>query len=371
MKNKIWIQSSQDFKVADLGINHRELPIGIYLLKIDPFGQFYLTYLFEKFAFDYKVYGVQTKFVERVSKFSNTSSENLGILLNGTKGTGKTVTAKLIANDLNMPVIIVDTEYENFQNYFNGLDQDICIFIDEYEKIFGESNDLLTIMDGVLNSEHKRSFILTTNTIYISESLLQRPSRIRYLKTFKDLDKDTIIEIVKDCLIYPELAEDVIRFISTLEVVTMDIVKQICIEVNTFKESPEEFSDVFNVKKNNSKVNAYLLDENGEKIDPVPFLANVPYNQKDLHQGGSFYINKEYFGEILETQGDYLVDVQINTCDNRISTRRAIAVLKEHNLVDEDKYCWNRGEDIGDKETTLMVKILLVPQDVYRYSLVY
>lgn len=50
----------------------------------------------------FKIYGMESKLIEHVMRtFENTTS-NLGMLFNGIKGTGKTITAKIIANRTNL-----------------------------------------------------------------------------------------------------------------------------------------------------------------------------------------------------------------------------------------------------------------------------
>lgn len=51
-------------------------------------GELYLEEIADRFEFNFKVYDMEEEFIEHVlTTYSNTNS-NLGILLNGTKGTG-------------------------------------------------------------------------------------------------------------------------------------------------------------------------------------------------------------------------------------------------------------------------------------------
>lgn len=238
----------------------------IYKVNIDGFGRFYLTKVSDDFSFDYKLYGLETKLVDRVLKtYQSTDSGNLGVLLNGLKGTGKTVTSKIIANKLNQPIILVTSSFDkaDVSGFLNSISQNITIFIDEYEKIFGESTKMLTIMDGALNSEYRRVFLLTTNKLYLDENLIQRPSRIRYLKKFDNLMPEVVQEIVDDLLIHKQFSKDCVDFISNLETITVDIVKSVLSEVNIHAESPATFQNVFNVKKIKGKYNVLVREPDG------------------------------------------------------------------------------------------------------------
>lgn len=281
MNNK-WNQSGNRYDVGSVATQKELLDKGVYSIELDPMtGQLYLERLQDDFKFGYKTYGIQQKFIDRVDKTYNNTNGNLGILLNGVKGTGKSVTAKMLCNTLNLPVILITKAYKSIPDFINHIQQDVLILVDEFEKVFvsddygDNSTSLLTVMDGVLDNGTRRVFLLTTNSLRINENLLQRPGRIRYLKTFTDLDKDTIEMIVDDLLIHPELRDDTIAFISKLKIITVDIVKAIVSEVNIHNEPPTEFENVFNIEKQNDVYKAYVVNnETGEKI----FLRNITEN---------------------------------------------------------------------------------------------
>jgi hypothetical protein len=312
---KIWAQNDQTFWLRSFGVSHKILPNEVFTLEVDPLGNMYLSRVADSFAFDYKVYDLEENLIQRVKRTFAEVPGNLGILMNGTRGTGKTVTAKVMCNELNLPVIIVGKYIEGGADYLNSIPQDITIFIDEYEKIFEENHTLLSIMDGAMNSEHKRVFILTTNSLYINENLIQRPGRIRYLKTFKDLSTTAIMEIVNDCLVRKEYTDDIIRFISLLEMITVDIVKTICQEVNVHNQKPDSFADVFNVRKISEKFDIFLIDENtGVQTSAMPIFTAVKVRPHcEFEEGYSFYINSEYIGEIIDILGDRIIKVKIDS----------------------------------------------------------
>lgn len=306
-KDILWTNLDDRLYLGGPAVQTENLDNAVYELNYDENRNvFYLIKLFDKFDFDYKIYDLETSFVERVIKtYESTSFGNLGILLNGLKGTGKTVSSKIISNRLNQPTIIVDNEFPNLnpQSFLNSIPQNITIFIDEYEKVYGDSSKMLTIMDGVLNSSYRRAFILTTNNLYIEENLLQRPSRIRYLKKFKDLSANVVEEIVDDCLKFPQFKKDCLAFISSLEVITVDIVKAIVAEVNIHEESPNEFGDVFNVNKLRGKYNIYIEDNAFEPIEKK--VSIYPKPEYDDHMVGNYFqIDHEYAG-IIEKVIDF------------------------------------------------------------------
>jgi len=302
---KKWSQSGNDFWLKDITTYVDGLPLGVYTLEKSMFG-FYLTRIEDSFSFSHKIYGLESGLIDRVKRTWESTNKNLGILLNGLKGTGKTVTAKTICNELKLPVILVNSNPEDggVPEYLSSIDQDCIVFIDEYEKIYGEDSDLLTIMDGVLSSENRKLFLLTTNKTYVNENLIQRPSRIRYFKTFKDLSPNVIEEIVDDLLVHKQHKTDLIKFISNLEIITIDVVKTVIEEVNIHNEAPEEFKDVFNVKKISGRYTLYEVKEDGNKTIETVYKKNVkisprpPFNPD--HIDSWFYFDGEHFGIITD-----------------------------------------------------------------------
>ena len=246
---------SKEFDLLDAG--------AVYSIGIDEVGRFFLTKKSDGYKFDYKLYGLETDFINRVVKTYSKTQGNLGILLNGIKGTGKTVSSKLIATKINLPIIVVDRKMDGVHTFLNTITQDITVFIDEYEKIYGESSQMLTIMDGALNSTYRRLFLLTTNELYVDRNIIERPSRVRYLKMFGNLKPDVVEEVVDDILEYTQFKKECITFISSLETITIDIVKAVLNEVNIHEEGPSVFESVFNVKKIKGSYNVNLVEDGG------------------------------------------------------------------------------------------------------------
>ena len=284
---KVWSANGKSLYLSHPSEEFDELENAVYTIGIDPLERLYLSKVNDEFTFDYKLYGLESKFIERVLKTYSHTNGNLGILLNGLKGTGKTVTAKQIANKLNQPTILVDTPFKGLPTFLNSISQNITIFIDEYEKQYRDSSSMLTIMDGALNSEFRRVFLLTTNELYVERNMIERPSRVRYLKKFDNLSPDIVEEIVDDCLVHKQFKKDCISFISTIETITVDTVKAVLSEVNIHCEAPSNFADVFNIKKIGGRYILKLKEKdgtlseiaNGVAISPRPTFSedNVGY----------------------------------------------------------------------------------------------
>lgn len=235
---------------------------GIYQVHQNPqTGELYFVRVADKFHFGFKLYGVDETLITHVIDTYNKQpvKKNLGVLLNGAKGTGKTVTAKLLANKLGLPVVLCERPYPGLDRLLAGINHDCIFMFDEFEKNFRlkcdddedcAGEDLLSIMDGVYNADHCHVFIMTTNKLRVNDNLISRPSRIRYIKSFGEvIDRKILEEFVDDNLIYKEYKGEIMEFIDTLTMATIDIVKSIVEEVNLHHCGVETFKSFFNVKE--------------------------------------------------------------------------------------------------------------------------
>lgn len=301
--NNVWSKQGNDYYLGEISNQEATLENAIYKVMQTPHGMLYLSRTQDKFSFPYKVYGVETDFINRVVKTYKNTKSNLGIIFNGIKGTGKTVTAEMICNELKMPVLIISLAFPGINNFINDIQQDIILFIDEFEKVYNEQDhSVLSIMDGALNNQYRKIFLLTTNNLYVNENLVERPGRVRYVKKFEGLSLKYITEIVDDKLVYKELKKEVIEFIATLQIITIDNVKAIIDEVNIHNEVPKKFADIFNVKQAVRKSNVIWND--GKKdiivwkeqnISPKVFIEG---NEDETSEGSELVVNGTCVGFI-------------------------------------------------------------------------
>lgn len=323
--NSVWSKSGSSYRLSEISHQQQTLPTGIYRLEYnEAFGFFHLDHVQDKFSFPYKIYGVETEFIQRVKKSWDNTVGNMGVLLNGLKGTGKTVTAELICNELNLPVILVQKHYGGLVTFLNSIQQDVIVFIDEYEKVYNKyDNSLLSVMDGAFRTDSRKMFLLTTNELNIEKNMLQRPSRIRYIKSYTDLTLDIIMEVVDDKLVHTHLREQTIKMISELPIITMDLVKAVVEEVNIHQEDPALFKDIFNVSGDQSDIyNVFILNEDGSRTQYATSAVVHPSYLSSYEEGEGLYVQKRRVGTISKfiNKSQLLVEVENVPVDDEEET---------------------------------------------------
>lgn len=304
VKELIWLKNGRSYSQIEDSVKLiQKLPKKVYTMCEDRYERIYLEEYASEFYFDFKIYGLESDFVNHVMKtFENTTS-NLGILLNGTKGTGKTVTAKILANKMNLPVIIVPRSMSGLQDFISKLNSEVILFFDEFEKSFNrEDSTILSIMDGVYNAKYRKIFILTTNQLYINDNLIGRPSRIRYKKTFSNLSPETIKEYLEDNLKDKSKADQVVSMIDSLSISTIDILKSIVEEINIHECDTSVFKKWINVEtaKYSWKFFCKRVDSDDEEYG----IYNLESFKRDLER-----VPKNKYGE----HNIYMCNTSTNT----------------------------------------------------------
>jgi hypothetical protein len=241
----------QTSKLVEIYQTTPQLVPGLYVLRSSMSG-LYLRHM-KPFEIPPKVYGDCSKFSQRVLKTFSLLDRGMGVLLSGEKGTGKSMTAKIMAQQAMMkgiPVIIIDQPFAgtNVISFLDELPNRCMFFIDEWEKIYAKESNrtfFLGVLDGTCRSRHL--WVMTTNTEKVGEFFISRPGRIRYHKKYEGLPEGYIRGIVSDHIQDPDLRDAVIRVAQGIYNISPDVLMAIIEETVLHKESPEKFMNFFNV----------------------------------------------------------------------------------------------------------------------------
>lgn len=256
----------------------KELAVKNYIFNFDEFGNCWLEDA-EDFKIPKKVYDVNSGMRKDIKRAFEFYDKNMGVLLTGNKGQGKSLNAKLLCKEMGIPTILVTKSIPkdvNFVRFFNSIKQNYCFFIDEFEKLFadkGRTNEnkdyheqdvFLSFMDGVLTNEHKVLFLLTTNDS-VSEYFINRPSRVKFLQEYDELSEEVFNMIVSDKLENKSFREDLEDNVSLINL-NIDLLISIIEDINLFKKPFSEFKEVYNYKLEQYKYEMNFIEGGIEKF---------------------------------------------------------------------------------------------------------
>lgn len=205
-------------------------------------GRIGLVKVANQFEFPFKIYDLGIEgFIQKVrdtwnNEYFESKKQNLGVILNGVKGTGKTIASKILCNELELPVVIIPGYIQGMVEFISSLEFECVVFLDEAEKMFDEddleaSQALLKVIDGAINRSRKL-YVLTTNSLNLNENLLGRPGRIRYIKQFDNISLSCVEDYLKDNLLDPEKKNEILDVVDSLEVSTIDTLRALVDEIN-------------------------------------------------------------------------------------------------------------------------------------------
>jgi len=227
------------------------LPTGTYDVQFDSMRGIYELHHRPGFRMPTKIYGGVDTFSTRVLKTFRALGKGMAVLASGPKGCGKTLTAKRIALESEMPVICVATPY--FGSGFNAFLTDIpnacVVFIDEFEKLYNEENarnSFLSLLDGA--SDNKHLFILTSNEAEIGRYFSNRPGRVRYHRKYEEMPMAVLHEMIEDMMEEGWLRDAVVKMIEEYGSISPDALTSLITECLIHGEPPEEFLSYFNIQ---------------------------------------------------------------------------------------------------------------------------
>lgn len=254
---------------------HEVLPAGNYTVKMDAFENLFLE-IVDSFEPVGKLYGNTTRQTNRILSTFKSRRASTGVMLNGEKGSGKTLLAKNLAIEAakeGIPTLIINTPFcgDKFNTFIQSIDQPVVIIFDEFEKVYNteQQEELLTLLDGVFSSN--KLFIITCNDKWrVNEHMRNRPGRIYYMIDFKGLPSEFIREYCEDNLVNKEHIDRLVQMAGTFSEFNFDMLKATVEEMNRYNEAPHEAMEMLNAKPefgNNSRYNVKMFVNDKEVTD--------------------------------------------------------------------------------------------------------
>lgn len=271
---------------------HEQLPAGNYTVAVDMMGNFYLEQI-DSFEIPAKMYGNTLRHTDRIINSFWDRPQQTGVLLNGEKGSGKTLLAKNISVQLakqGVPTIVINRDWtgDGFFKLLQDIDQPCVVLFDEFEKVYDrdKQEEILTLLDGVFGS--KKLYVLTVNDKWrVDSHMRNRPGRIFYLLDFKGLDVNFIREYCEDNLINKQYIDQICSLTSLFGEFNFDMLKALVEEMNRYNETPTEALEMLNAKPEYDQGARYSIKliDSGREI-PENALGNDEWRGNPLAVSG-------------------------------------------------------------------------------------
>ena len=231
-----------------------------------------------------KIYGNSQDIADHIIQAYelNEKSKNLGVLLSGGRGLGKTLTTRLVIEKFKgkYPIVLISEYTPDLPDFLSHL-KNCVILMDEFEKFMGGSvsgsddeeeqtkqESILSVLDGNTGCA-SNLFLLTANDIHrIDENLKSRPGRIRYHYKYESESAEVVRNYCKDNLKRKDIIEDVVQTLGCARYVSLDIITSFVDELNNFPNlTPLKVMEFFNIETSDTKYKISIAaDINGKRV---------------------------------------------------------------------------------------------------------
>ncbi len=296
---------------------YKTLPADTYTVNFNQLSGYSLS-IHNDLSVNEKIYGPYIKKVDKVLNTFKIFNRNMGIILSGPKGVGKSMFAKQLAKQgkkMDLPLIIVDSAYPGLADFISSIQQRCIVLFDEFEKNFkmDDVNDdqekLLSLFDGI--DDGKKLFVITCNKTYqLNEYLLNRPGRFHYHFSLSTPTKEEIREYMEDIL-NDEVKDNINKLvnISASYNFTYDILRAIAFELNNGYELNETLRDLNIAKDRITKFDATVTFNNGIIASTIsPVYVDLEY---DNHITIVVYFDEETRNQLPPVVRDNLLRCRI------------------------------------------------------------
>lgn len=282
------ISTGSEYRIVDDSLKtYNVLPAKIYTIQFSKQMGFFLEE-FNEITINEKIYGVHEKKVIKVLNSFKRAERNLGVILSGDKGIGKSLFAKLLVERAiknGTPVIIADSYYPGIASFIQSIEQEIVILFDEFDKTYaGKHEDreslldpqteMLTLFDGI--STGKKLFIITCNELRnLNDYLVNRPGRFHYHFRFDYPKGDEIREYLIDKGITDENEiKKVIAFASKIKL-NFDCLRAITFELSDGSSFEEAIGDLNIINLNREEYIVILYFNGGKRIKTISRMIDL------------------------------------------------------------------------------------------------
>lgn len=323
-----------------------KLPVGTYDVLFSEMSGYSLVKRAD-FETTSKVYGPHKELVNQMITRYEQFNSNFGVILGGRKGTGKTMTARLLSEAFKakeIPTIIISKATPGLPDFIQSIEQEVFILFDEFEKVFpkgtSDTKDLqsqfLPVFDGLSNTKH--FYMITINDYNkLNDYFLGRTGRFYYNITFDAIGKDEITEILTDKL-DKSLKLDITRlsFILSIIDVNYDQLMSIIKELNLGSSIDYIFK--------------YLNLDLSKTLTNMTYDVKIFFKNGDIAEEQNLYVNimNPYFSNSVLAYAKATYDEDPNIITHRyygdLSFDTNILKITDNNKLVADNFICDDGQ---------------------------
>lgn len=323
-----------------------KLPAGTYDVSFSEMSGYSLTKRAD-FKTTGKVYGPHKELVNQMLTRYEQFDSNFGVILGGRKGTGKTMTARLLSKAFkakDIPTIIISKATPGLPDFIQSIEQEVFILFDEFEKVFPKGNSdtkdlqsqFLPVFDGLSNTKH--FYMITINDYNkLNDYFLGRTGRFYYNIRFDAIGKDEIKEILTDKL-DESLKLDINRlsFILSIIDVNYDQLMSIIKELNLGSSIDYIFK--------------YLNLDLSTTLHNMTYDVKIFFKNGDIAEEQALHVNimNSYFSNSVLAYAKATYDEDPNIITHRyygdLSFDTNILKITDNNKLVADNFICNDGQ---------------------------
>ena len=303
----------------DAVTTYNELPARSYIVRFAKMAGFYLEEYPDIQVKEDKIYGERMEKVQKVLHSYEKFDRNLGVILSGYKGIGKSMFARLLSEAAvksGIPVIVVDQYIPGIASYIETIDQNVMVLFDEFDKTFADVRPaegevepqaaLLGLFDGIVQG--KKLFVITCNDIRkLNDFIINRPGRFHYHFRFDYPSADEIRTYLCDQLeaVHHNEIESIVSFSRKVDL-NYDCLRAIAFEINNGESFHSAIGDLNIINLSQERYNLAVYFKNG-----APMYANN--RNMDLFENDEISVcfAEDDYHEIL-TVGFLIADSEYN-----------------------------------------------------------
>lgn len=313
---------------------HDKLPAQCYTVRFSKDSGFYLEKHSDIEIKEDKIYGVHVQKVDKVLRSYKNFNRNLGVILSGDKGIGKSLFAKMLsikAIQNGLPLIIVEQYIPGIASYIESIEQEVCVLFDEFDKTFGntcksddeeetmEQASLLSLFDGM--AQGKKLFVITCNNLNnISDYLVNRPGRFHYHFRFEYPTAQEITQYLQDKVNkeYWGEIDKVVAFAGKTRI-NYDCLRAITFELNSgeFFENAIQDLNIINCEEENYDI--CLFFDNGVRLLRKGYSLDL-FSEK---------INRAYLNN---TKGEWIADICFENSSAKYDANRGCYIVNAEDI---------------------------------------